>query len=182
MIIWALFAVLSVILAILSRRSLGSRGSHGFFRFLAWEAILGLVLMNAPVWFHDPIAWHQIISWILLVVSGLLVLEGVRLLHGGGKPDKQRRDATLFVFEKTTSLVTTGIYRYIRHPLYSSLVFLGWGAFFKDPDLVPGVLAVLATGFLMQTARVEEAECVRYFGDAYLQYMRTTKRFLPFVL
>jgi protein-S-isoprenylcysteine O-methyltransferase Ste14 len=49
--------------------------------------------------------------------------------------------------EKTTILVTTGAYRYIRHPLYSSLLFLAWGIFFKAPSWPGGLLALAATFF-----------------------------------
>jgi protein-S-isoprenylcysteine O-methyltransferase Ste14 len=84
-------------------------------------------------------------------------------------------------FEKTTSLVTTGAYRYIRHPLYSSLLFLTWGVFFKNPSWLGGLLGVMATSFLVATARIEEAEDIRFFGPAYRAYMNGTKMFVPFV-
>lgn len=58
-----------------------------------------------------------------------LVLLGLGLhLFVAGKPASHRHDETLMSFEKTTALVTTGIYRRIRHPLYGSLLFLAWGA------------------------------------------------------
>ena len=50
------------------------------------------------------------------------------------KQDTGRIDASLYAFEKTSKLVTVGLYRYICHPLYSSLFFLGWGVFFKSPS------------------------------------------------
>lgn len=68
------------------------------------------------------------LAWALLAVSLFLVLHGLRLLRTLGKPDQARGDTTLLPLEKTTQLVTVGAYRYIRHPLYSSLLFLAWGA------------------------------------------------------
>jgi protein-S-isoprenylcysteine O-methyltransferase Ste14 len=87
----------------------------------------------------------------------------------------------LDAFEKTTTLVTTGVYCYIRHPLYSSLLFLAWGIFFKTPSWLGGLLALTATLCLAATARVEEAENLRFFGDAYRKYMKQTKMFIPFL-
>ena len=78
-------------------------------------------------------------------------------------------------------MVTTGIYRFIRHPLYSSLLYLAWGAFFKDLSWFSGILAFLATVFLYLTARADEAECIRYFGSDYLEYRKHTKLFIPFL-
>jgi protein-S-isoprenylcysteine O-methyltransferase Ste14 len=170
-----------VCLAYLSRASLAVPGSHGFFRFFAWLAILGLALLNVDVWFRAPASWHQLVSWPLLVFSAVLAIVGVRLLRQRGAPDARRDDVPLVAFEKTTTLVTTGAYRYIRHPLYSSLLFLAWGIFFKAPSWLGGLLALAATLFLVATARVEEAENLRYFGEQYKEYMQRTKMFVPFL-
>jgi protein-S-isoprenylcysteine O-methyltransferase Ste14 len=178
----ACFLLGTACLAYLSRASLVAPRSHGFYRFFAWEEILALALLNIEVWFRDPFSWHQLISWPLLVVSGLLVIVGVRLLRQRGKPDAQRDDVPLVAFEKTTTLVTTGTYRYIRHPLYSSLLFLAWGVFFKDPAWLGGLLVLAATLFLIATARVEEAENLRFFGEEYREYMKRTKMFVPYLL
>jgi protein-S-isoprenylcysteine O-methyltransferase Ste14 len=178
----ACFLLGTVCLVYVSRASLAAPRSHGFYRFIAWEAILGLALLNINVWFCDPFSWNQLISWPLLVISAFLVIVGVRLLRQMGKPDAQRDDVPLVAFEKTTTLVTTGAYRYIRHPLYSSLLFLAWGVFFKAPSWLGGLLAVTATLFLVATARVEEAENLRFFGEAYQEYIKRTKMFIPFLL
>jgi len=44
-----------------------------------------------------------------------------------------------------------------------------------------GVLAAVVTFFLVRTARVEEAENIRFFGPAYEEYMKRTKMFVPFL-
>ncbi len=179
------FIGLSVTLALVSRASLRAPGSHGFYRFLAWELILALVLLNyqgVHAWFGDPLSLHQIISWSLLTASTILVVWGVHLLNRWGKPEPEARDDTSLIgIERTTRLVTTGAYKYIRHPLYSSLLFLAWGVFFKDPSWLGGGLAAAATVFLIATGKVEESENVRYFGDDYEAYMKRTKMLVPFL-
>jgi protein-S-isoprenylcysteine O-methyltransferase Ste14 len=175
------FLLGTLVLAYLSRASLAVPGSHGFYRFWAWLAILGLALLNVDIWFRDPFSWHQLISWPLLIISAILVIIGVRLLQQRGEPDAQRDDVPLVAFEKTTTLITTGTYGYIRHPLYSSLLFLAWGIFFKDPSWLGGLLALAATLSLVTTARVEESENLRFFGPAYREYMKQTKMFVPFL-
>jgi len=176
------FIALSAVILCTSWKSLRAPGSHGFYRFFAWEIILVLIFLNLDAWFRDPLSWHQLISWILLVVCVVPLVIGVRALAGQGKPAARREsEPQLLAFEKTTSLVTTGIYRYIRHPLYSSLLFLAWGAFFKLPAWYGALLALAATGFLLATARADEAECIRFFGPAYETYMKRTARFVPFI-
>jgi protein-S-isoprenylcysteine O-methyltransferase Ste14 len=177
-----IFAVVSAGLAYFSRASLRAPRSHGFYRFFAWESILALVLLNVERWFDDPFAIHQIISWILLVAWGFLVLHGVHLLRIIGKPDSKRQeDVPLMGIEKTTALVRVGAFKYIRHPLYSSLLFLAWGVFFKDPSWLGGILVLATTAFLTATAKVEEGENNHFFGTAYQEYIRQTKMFVPFL-
>jgi protein-S-isoprenylcysteine O-methyltransferase Ste14 len=180
---WITFAVVSLLIAAVSRNSLLHLRSHGFYRFFAWETILALYLLNAKFWFYKPFAWNQILAWLLLLLSLIPLGFGVHSLRTNGKPAKERKgDLSLLAFEKTTSLVTSGIYRYIRHPLYSSLFLLTWGIFFKFPSLLPGILSVISTLFLLLTAKADEAECVHFFGAAYADYMKHTKMFLPYVL
>ncbi len=177
----AAFVLVSAFLVYVSRRALFQPHSHGFFRFFAWECILALIVLNAPRWGTDPFSALQLVSWLFLLLSIFLVVHGVRLLKLVGKPDQTRPDSALLAFERTSRLVTVGAYRYIRHPLYSSLLFLAWGAFFKDPSPAGVSLALAASVFLLLTAKQDESECLLYFGDAYRTYMKGTRRFVPFL-
>ncbi len=173
------FVLVSAVILYISRGSLRVAKSHGFYRFFALEAIVVLILLNVRFWVADPFSALQILSWICLAVSLFLVVQGAYLILVSGKPSHQRHDTTLMGFEKTTALVTSGIYRYIRHPLYGSLLFLAWGTFFKDLSLLSSRLVVIATIFLMATAKADETECIRFFGSAYEDYMTRTKMFVP---
>ncbi len=176
------FVVLSAGLIYLSRASLRTPGSHGFYRCFAWEFILALALLNLNVWFRDPFSWHQIISWFVLCLSFVPLGFGVRSLTTRGKPVGHREDdAHLLAFEKTSELVTTGIYGYIRHPLYSSLLLLAWGVFFKALTWPSVLLVLAATLSLIATARADEAECIRFFGPVYQAYMKRTRMFVPYL-
>lgn len=178
----AAFVVLSAGFVYVSRASLARPRSHGFFRFFAWESILALFLLNVDDWFRAPLSGHQVMSWLLLTLSIVPLVCGVLSLRGRGKPVARREgEPQLLAFEKTSALVTTGIYRYIRHPLYSSLLFLTWGIFFKAPSAAGALPALAATLFLAATAKADEAECVRFFGPSYRAYRERTRRFVPFI-
>jgi len=166
----------------LSRRSLLRPASHGFSRFFAFEALLALVVINAPRWFVDPFRAQQVVSWLLLTVSAVFVVWGIVLLRRFGRSRPRTEGAPEFQWENTTNLVTTGIYRYIRHPMYSSLLFLTWGALLKCVSTTTLALAAIATVALAVTARVEETEDVARFGEGYREYMKRTRRFVPFVV
>jgi len=177
----AIFLIVSIGLVIFSWPSFRKPGGHGFYRFFVFECILGLAVLNVPFWFSSPFSPAQLFSWLLLIIAGYLVISAVILLKRRGKAGSARQEDALLGFEKTTALVTEGLYSYIRHPMYSSLLFLAWGIFFKHPVLVTGCIALVASAFLLATARADEAECLRFFGPPYAEYMQRTKRFIPFI-
>src|SRR3989304_10426001 len=167
----AVFIIASGILICISRASLRAPRSHGFHRFFAWEFMLALFLFNVNFWFQNPFAWYQLIAWTLLFASLIPLAFGVSALKSRWKPTANREsDPSLLAFEKTTQLVTTGVYKYIRHPLYSSLFLLTWGTFFKHLSGAGIVLAIAATVFMVFTAKADESECIQFFGAEYQNY------------
>ncbi|HZV53900.1 MAG TPA: isoprenylcysteine carboxylmethyltransferase family protein [Rhodocyclaceae bacterium] len=174
-----LFAAGSAIIAWLSRKPLRHPGSHGFYRFFVWEGILVLVLMNRDAWDIDPYSVYQLIAWPLLMGSIALVVLGITGLTRLGRVTGERAGGALYEWEKTTALVTTGIFAYIRHPMYASLLALTWGTFLQAPSWPGAVIALSVSLFLMLTALADERECLAYFGTAYAEYMRRTRRFIP---
>jgi protein-S-isoprenylcysteine O-methyltransferase Ste14 len=166
----------------LSWRSLGDLRFHGFYRFFAFELLWALILMNLWVWFRDPLSARQLASYFLGAVSIGLAIEGFRLLRAIGRPSPATARGANLGFENTTALVTVGAYRFIRHPLYASLLALLWCAWLKDPFAIASILLTLGgTGFFVATAVAEEKENLASFGAEYAAYMRRTRRFIPFL-
>lgn len=177
-----LFILLSLVFVVISWKPLHNPRCHGFYRFFAFEGILFLVLHNHPFWFERWYAPNQIVSWVLLATSILFVVQAVRMLRVVGGSKRRAETPENFAFENTVNLVQEGIYRYIRHPMYSSLLLLAWGAFLKHFSLIGGVVIVVTTIFLVVAGIIEEKENLDFFGPAYLEYRKTTKMFVPFLL
>ena len=178
----AIFFAASAAIIQLSWRSLRDLRSHGFYRFFAFELLTALILLNVPMWFRDPLSTRQLVSWFLAAASIGLAIEGFRLLRLIGRPTLNAARSTNLPFENTTALVTAGAYRFIRHPLYASLLALVWCAYLKNPFAIGGiVLALSASGFLIATSVAEERENLVSFGAAYAAYMKHTRRFVPFL-
>lgn len=170
-----LFFVLSAVAVVASLHAWRTKQAYGFFRFFAFESLVLLIVYNTSRWFYEPFSIQQIVSWTIFVVSTALAVHGSYLLKAIGRSQAR-------IIEDTQTIVEVGAYRYIRHPLYASLMLFGWGVFFKGADLVSGVLALVATVFWLVTARYEEGFNIDYFGAVYTEYMERTKMFIPFIL
>lgn len=177
-----LFIVFSLLFVRISWRPLHNPRCHGFYRFFAFEGILTLLMLNVTVWFKDPFSMFQIISWILLLASISMVVHGLFFLKKKGGQGIREGKTENFAFENTVNLVETGLYEYIRHPMYASLLCLAWGIFFKDPSLYGAFPVGATTLALFVTARIEERENIVFFGVQYRDYMQRTKMFVPFLL
>jgi len=119
---------------------------------------------------HDP--WVVGIG-LSLFVAGLAGAVWARAYLGRnwGTPMSEKADP---------ELVTTGPYRYVRHPIYSGIILamVGTALAISIHWLVP---AVVVGAFFVYSATVEERIMARRFPDTYPAYRRATKMLIPFV-
>jgi len=119
---------------------------------------------------HNP--WLQAIG-LVLFVSGLALALWARAYIGRnwGPPmaEKERPD-----------LVTTGPYRYVRHPIYSGIIAAMIGTAIAVSVSWLAVVVVLG-GYFVYSATVEERNMERLFPEAYPAYKRSTKMLIPFI-
>ena len=76
--------------------------------------------------------------------------------------------------------VSDGIYKYLRHPMYLGVLLFSFGFFFSSVNAInAGILFVL---FLVLYAKIiiEEQQLVMVFPD-YINYLKSSKRLIPFV-
>jgi protein-S-isoprenylcysteine O-methyltransferase Ste14 len=76
-----------------------------------------------------------------------------------------------------TRLVKTGVYGFVRHPLYLAGIII----FTFEPNITRNWLAVsiLADIYFIFGAFMEEKRLIKIFGDEYIEYMKQVPRFLP---
>ena len=175
------FVMVTIFFTIISWRSMRNPRSHGFYRYFALEGIAGLVLYNQPIWFDQPFSGLQCLSWVMLIISVFLVVYGVGLLWKLGGRQRRQSSPENLSFENTQNLVVDGLYRYIRHPMYASLLLLAWGAFLKRVDLLTIVAVSLVTLALFLAAKVEESENIAFWGTDYATYKLRSRMFIPFI-
>ncbi len=111
---------------------------------------------------------------VVLMVGGLIVAVVARRTLAGNW-------SSAVALKKGHELITTGIYQYVRHPIYT-----GFGLMFVGTTLGTDTLGA-AIGFLIVALgtwlklKEEEALMAEHFPEQYPQYRMRTKRLIPFV-
>lgn len=103
---------------------------------------------------------------------GLAVWARVHLGRNWGMPRTQKAEP---------ELVTSGPYRFVRHPVYSGLL-LGLLGTTLASNLLGLIVVVVVGAYFYYSARVEERNLTASFPIAYPEYQAGTKMLIPFVL
>lgn len=142
----------------------------------AWWVAVQFTLMLAGL-AAGPLVRGQWSGWWNWVLGGALLLLGAWVgIRGGRDLGRQR---TPFPRPKEDGrLVTTGIYAFVRHPLYLAVVAVGfaWALLWRSTPAL--TLAFLQVPFFDAKARCEERWLRRRY-PGYDQYTRQVKRFIP---
>lgn len=110
---------------------------------------------------------------LAVFLSGLALAVWARIYLGRnwGTPMSEKVDP---------ELVTTGPYRFVRHPIYTGII-VGMIGTTMAVTVYWAVGVVLVGGYFIYSATVEEHNMARLFPDAYPEYKRRTKMLIPFV-
>ena len=151
----------------------GYRLSYNLFSFLSFLPILYLVwiLPDAPLYtVPAPISFAMILGQglgVILLIVGVLQTDTLSFVGL----------RQLFEEERPAALVTHGLYRLVRHPLYTAGLLVLW----LSPQVTVNsfTMYVGATIYLIIGAYFEERKLSREFGDAYAAYKARTPMLIP---
>ena len=132
------------------------------------------ILWQNRFWARPLPYWRIAVSVSFLVLAGTLSWTATRSL---GR--QWRVDAGL---DADHELVTSGPYRLVRHPIYTSMLFLLCGTGFIVTPLPLLLLAVAI--FMLGTeirVRIEDRLLASRFGDRFREYQRSVPAYIPFV-
>ena len=116
------------------------------------------------------------------IVAGIVIfIFGLWIFRRSHKDLGRNWSVTLEIREKH-KLVTGGLYRFIRHPMYASFLLIALAQAFLLPNWVAGLsgLVGLAVLFFMRVD-VEERMMLDTFGEEYRVYSGKTKRIVPYI-
>jgi protein-S-isoprenylcysteine O-methyltransferase Ste14 len=144
------------------------------WKLLSFTALAGLVACIVGLYLNDyAIFGTGPITITIQVIAALLMIWarvkfGIRSFHGTANPT-------------AGGLVTTGPYRYIRHPIYAAILYFFWAGIAAHPSLVTVAVGLLATACTAVRIVAEEKLLVEIYPE-YAAYARVTKRVVPFIL
>ncbi len=128
-------------------------------------ALAGLVMRGAFFSLH-PLAISAEVASIALMVWARLTF-GLRSLRAAAIP-------------LAGGLVTTGPYRYIRHPIYTAACLFGWSGVLANWSLINAMLGALLLAGAVVRMLCEERLIVDIYPE-YPAYARATRRMVPFI-
>ena len=128
----------------------------------------------------DQMLYQISAPWIFLAMGGQ-VFGGILVLVGLLQTDIWHflgfRQLTTPDVDAETPLTIRGLYRWVRHPLYSGSFLIIWLNPVMTRNLL--VLTFWLSVYLIVGAKLEERRLVHAFGDAYRQYQQRVPMFIP---
>lgn len=175
---WAWIASeVGILLLTRTRRGAGEVQDRGSIVIL-WVALLASITLGR--WFGEthPQTIFPEAHWLrpasVAIFAAALLLRWTAVLTLG------RSFSANVAIRATQSLHKTGLYRYVRHPSYTGLIFIVFAEALRTRNWIGfAVVLILPTAALLYRIDVEEAALRSAFGEEYVVYSRTTKRLIP---
>lgn len=153
-------------------------GQRGEWYVVVQLLLFGLIFfapLLVPALFEWPAPWDVVgvgLGAVLALAGGLIAVGGVLSLG---------RNLTAVPYPKEgASLVERGAYRFVRHPIYSGIIFgaFGW-AFFNNSLLTLLLALVLFLFFDVKSRREEGWLCEKY--PEYADYQARVRKLIPLI-
>jgi protein-S-isoprenylcysteine O-methyltransferase Ste14 len=160
----------------------GSTNRDRFSRYLIIVGIIGgfvaamfatIFLRLADITVARPAVFY--IGLVLMIVGLIFRAYAIRQLGKFFLPE--------VIVQPDHRIYQEGLYRYLRHPSYTGTLMTVFGYGLALTNWV-SLLIMLTVFFKVYSIRivVEEAALIEAFGDEYRQYMKRTKRLIPYIL
>lgn len=137
---------------------------------------VGKRLPEGVLWGHTLVDyighWGMYINIALALIALSIIMNGWSNIHKNYWSKEEGQG----------NLVTTGIYKHIRHPQYTGLLLLSLGMLIEWATLPLLILFPIMIALYANLAKKEEKDMIREFGDDYLEYKKNTKMFIPFIV
>jgi protein-S-isoprenylcysteine O-methyltransferase Ste14 len=139
--------------------------------------LLSFISLIISIYKKIPIFQIHELNFLFTIIGIILILAGIIIWLFAVFKSKITQEIL------DNKLVKTGIYSYIRHPIYSAFLFISTGLIILSQNIFLFFLPILYWIILtIGMIKTEEKWLLEKFGDEYLEYSKKVNRFIPFFL
>jgi protein-S-isoprenylcysteine O-methyltransferase Ste14 len=133
---------------------------------------MGLWITDSFVFHYSTSLLEGISIYIRFFLAVPVLITGWILARGGMK-------AVFGTAREQPGVISTGVFRYVRHPIYTGAILFYLGATLMTMSLASLALWGLIIGFYIRISRYEEQILTEAFGNDYLEYKKKTGMLFP---
>jgi protein-S-isoprenylcysteine O-methyltransferase Ste14 len=174
---WVLYFAIHSLLATNTIKGLAKSKTPSIFPYyrIAYNviAIIGLGILLT---FTLPLASLSADTFIGGVITGIGLLFIVLAFRAFNL-----REFLGFQTETKSELVVTGMYRFVRHPLYFGTMIFIAGLYLLMPSRIMLSVLVISYAYIWIGSRLEERKLRALFGESYTTYAKNVKSLIPYV-
>ena len=138
-----------------------------------------LLFLFLVIWIADSFIFHYstfllevVPDYIRVAIAGLILLAGWYMARRGIK-------AVFGTTREKPEVISTGVFRIVRHPIYSGAILFYLGATVITMSIASAAFVLLIIGFYIAISKYEERILTEKFGNDYLEYKKKTGMLFP---
>ena len=155
-----------------------------------WPLIFILIIgTTGSIWcIWDLISNLEQFTWSLWRISGIVLIIIGKVIEIWVREELKKKakysnwiSTIELKINRDHNLITNGLFKHVRHPLYSGVILRGLGLGLLSSSVYGSILIFAALSFLIPRIQIEEDLLISRFDDDYREYQKTTKKLVPFI-
>jgi protein-S-isoprenylcysteine O-methyltransferase Ste14 len=122
---------------------------------------------------HSASSIMQIIGICLTIIGLIIAIVARKTLADNWSSDIE--------LKKNHKLITTGVYQYTRHPIYTGIDLMCLGSVLSLQSILVVIFFLWVAGFMFFKMKKEETLLMKHFPKDYAEYKKKTKTLIPFI-
>jgi protein-S-isoprenylcysteine O-methyltransferase Ste14 len=138
-------------------------------RFLFHSSAFGFHIFETT---QKPITFLDMIGIVMTVIGLIIAIAARKTLADNWSSDVE--------LKKDHTLITVGVYKYVRHPIYTGITLMGLGAIIVEQSIFATIFFIGMVAFLLFKMKKEETLLLKHFPKEYPAYIKKTKALFPY--
>ena len=135
-----------------------------------------MVILFITIWGLDAFVLNYSTLLVALMPFPLRLFLAVLVVCFGGYLAVKSHD---FIFNSQSKFCDTGVYSWVRHPMYLGILLICLGFFFAIPSLLSLAVWIIFFLFYEKMTTYEERDLIRILGGEYSSYQKRVPKWFP---